>query len=73
MLNFSNFLNRNWGVAQSLITNRPLVSAGVDAFGASQYRLATVGGQLISKSFQKSVNTTDVWRIQLGVRYAFNW
>ena len=73
MLNFSNFLNKNWGVAQSLITNRPLVSAGVDAFGASQYQLATVGGRLISKSFQKSVNTTDVWRIQLGVRYAFNW
>ncbi|HXM39106.1 MAG TPA: carboxypeptidase regulatory-like domain-containing protein [Gemmatimonadales bacterium] len=73
MLNFSNFLNKNWGVAQGLVTNRPLVSAGVDVSGASQYRLATVGTSLISKSFQKIVSTTDVWRIQLGVRYMLNW
>jgi hypothetical protein len=73
MLNFTNLLNRNWGVSQGLITNRPLAAAGVDATGASQYRLATVGGQLISKSFQKFVSTNDVWRFQLSVRYGFNW
>ena len=73
ILNFSNLLNKNWGVSQGLITNRPLASAGVDITGASQYRLNTVGGQLISKSFQKLVTTSDVWRLQLGVRYAFNW
>ena len=73
ILNFSNLLNKNWGVSSGLITNRPLASAGVDITGASQYRLNTVGGQLISKSFQKLVTTSDVWRLQLGVRYAFNW
>ncbi|MEX2157411.1 MAG: carboxypeptidase regulatory-like domain-containing protein [Gemmatimonadales bacterium] len=73
ILNFTNFLDSDWGVAQGLITNRPLASAGVDATGASQYRLAVVGGQLISKSFQKIVSTADVWRMQLGLRYAFNW
>lgn len=73
ILNFSNFLNKNWGVSQGLVTNRPLASAGVDISGASQYRLATVGTALISKSYVKFVNTTDVWRMQLGVRYAFNW
>jgi hypothetical protein len=75
ILNFSNFLNKNWGVSQGVITNRPLSAQGVDASGASLYRLNTigVGGPLISKSFQKNVSTLDVWRMQLGVRYMFNW
>ena len=75
MLNFTNWLNKNWGVSQLLITNRPLASQGVDATGANLYRLNTVsqGGPLISKSFQKAVTVNDVWRMQLGVRYMFNW
>ena len=73
ILNFSNFLNEDWGVSHGLITSRPLASQGVDASGASLYRLNLVGGQLISKSFQKIVTTADVWRMQLGVRYMFNW
>ena len=75
MLNFTNWLNRNWGVSSILITNRPLASQGVDATGANLYRLNTLstGGPLISKSIQKAVTTNDVWRMQLGVRYMFNW
>ena len=75
MLNFTNWLNKNWGVSQILITNRPLASQGVDATGANLYRLNTLstGGPLISKSFQKAVTVADVWRMQLGVRYMFNW
>jgi len=75
MLNFTNWLNHNWGVSSVLITNRPLASQGVDATGANLYRLNTVstGGPLISKSFQKAVSTFDVWRMQLGVRYMLNW
>jgi hypothetical protein len=73
ILNLSNLLHKNWGVSQALITNRPLASQGVDASGASLYRLNRVGSQLISKSFQKIVTTSDVWRMQLGVRYMFNW
>ena len=73
ILNFTNLLSSDWGVAEGLITNRPLAAAGVDGTGASQYRLNTVGGQLISKSFQKLVSTADVWRMQVGVRYMFNW
>jgi len=55
------------------VTTTPLSSAGVDAFGAPTYRLANLGTQLITKSFQKVVNTADVWRMQLGVRYMLNW
>jgi hypothetical protein len=75
MLNFTNWLNKNWGVSQILVTNRPLASQGADATGANLYRLNTVttGGPLIFKSFQKAVTTNDVWRMQLGVRYMLNW
>jgi len=73
ILDVTNLLDHNWGVAQGFVTTRPLSYAGVDATGAPTYRLATVGGALISKSFQKVVTTADVWRMQLGVRYALNW
>ena len=69
----TNLLDHNWGVGQGFVTTTPLTSAGVDGTGAPTYRLATVGGALISKSFQKVVTTADVWRMQLGVRYALNW
>ena len=76
-INFTNLLNSSWGLSQALITNRPLTSAGVDATGASLYRLATVGtapnARLISTSYQKLATVNDVWRMQLGLRYAFNW
>ena len=76
-LNFTNLLNSDWGVSQTLVTSRPLAPAGVDASGASRYTLATVGvapnATLISKSYQKVATTADVWRMQLGVRYMFNW
>src|SRR6266550_1719906 len=76
-LNFTNLLKSDWGVSQTLVTSRPLAPAGVDASGASRYTLATVGvapnATLISKSYQKVATTADVWRMQLGVRYMFNW
>jgi len=74
ILNVTNLLDRSWGVSQTFVTTRPLTSAGVDPIsGAATYRLANVGSQLISRSFQKAVSTTDVWRMQLGVRYGLNW
>jgi len=73
ILNFTNMLSQDWGVGQGFVTTTPLTSAGVDAFGAPTYRMAVVGGQLITKSFQKVVNVADVWRMQLGVRYMLNW
>jgi hypothetical protein len=73
ILNITNLLNHDWGVAQDFVTTRPLTARGVDVNGAAQYTLATAGGQLISQSFQKAVTTFDVWRMQLGVRYALNY
>jgi hypothetical protein len=73
ILNVTNLLDKDWGVGQGFVTTQPLSFAGIDAFGAPRHRLAAVGTQLISKSFQKVVNVADVWRMQLGVRYMLNW
>ncbi|HWC74411.1 MAG TPA: hypothetical protein VG454_10790, partial [Gemmatimonadales bacterium] len=73
IFNFTNMLSSSWGVSQGFVTTRPLSFVGVDAFGAPTFRMATTGLNLISHSFQKNVSTLDVWRMQLGVRYMFNW
>jgi hypothetical protein len=73
IFNFTNMLKSDWGISQGFVTQRPLNSVGVDGSGASTYTLANVGHSLISRSFQTNVSTLDVWRMQLGVRYMFNW
>jgi outer membrane receptor protein involved in Fe transport len=73
ILNFTNLINKNWGVAQSFVTTRPLVYTGPDGGGAATYTLATSGGGLIDHSFEKFASTFDVWRMQLGVRYRLNY
>ena len=74
--NFTNLLNNEWGVSQSVIQSRPLSFAGVAADGTPQYRMqtVTVGGQpqLISETFRYNSSIGDVYRFQLGLRYTFN-
>jgi len=72
VLNFTNLLNSDWGRSYSFVSTSPLVPAGVDAQNRPQYRMRTVGTSLLSKSFQRNSTTSDVFRIQLGVRYTFN-
>jgi hypothetical protein len=71
-LNVANLLNKNWGVGERFVTTQPLISAGADDGGQAQYRLRSIGGELISESFQQTAGIADVYRIQLSVRYTFN-
>ncbi len=77
VLNFGNLLNKNWGVGQRFVTTQPLIvptaaqGGPADAQGRAQYRLRTIGGELVSKSFEPSASLGDVYRIQLSVRYTF--
>jgi Carboxypeptidase regulatory-like domain len=78
ILNLSNLLNHNWGVSQRMVNSSPLIvpsaSQGgpADAQGKAQYRLATVGGNLISSTFQQNSSLTDVYQLQFQLRYTFN-
>jgi outer membrane receptor protein involved in Fe transport len=73
ILNATNLLSSDWGVAQRVITTQPLIAAGADAQGRAQYRLRNFGNQLLqAQTFEKTANPNDVWRLQLGIRYLFN-
>ncbi|HSV88815.1 MAG TPA: hypothetical protein VLH61_09245, partial [Bacteroidales bacterium] len=76
--NITNMINNEWGIGQRVVTNQPLVvrpgalGGPIDAQGRIIYRMANVGDQLISETFQQTLGVGDVWRIMFGVRYLFN-
>ena len=72
VLNFGNLLNNKWGTGQRLVSNQPLISRGVNAAGEAIYRLQNVGNDLLSTTYQKTAGISDVYRIQLGMRYTFD-
>lgn len=76
ILNFTNMINSDWGLSQSVINNTPLVpvaplTTGPTA-GQARYTMRVVNGQLLNRTFQKNAGVGDVWRMQLGLRYTFN-
>ncbi len=76
-LNFGNLLNDNWGVAQRLVSNQPLVlptaaQGGVaDAQGRAQYRLRVLNNELLTAPLQQTADTRDVYTVQFMLRYLF--
>jgi hypothetical protein len=78
VLNVLNLLNSDWGVGQTWVTTQPLIvptaaqGGAADAQGRMQYRLRSIGGELISDSLRPTAGIGDVWRLQLSVRYSFN-
>ena len=76
ILNASNLLNTKWGVGDVSTTSQPLNYRGRTATGEPIYRLATqiINAQtvLLSDSFIKSKTLSDVYQMQIGVRYIFN-
>lgn len=75
-LNFSNVLNNRWGVSQRFVNVQPLLvgTPGVDAQGRPLHRLRTIGSppQLMTQTIEQTAGISDVYRIQLAVRYNFN-
>ncbi len=72
ILNFSNLLNKDWGVGQELISNQPLISQAAAADGKPVYRLRSINNKLIEKSYTTSATLEDVYRLQFTIRYLFN-
>jgi hypothetical protein len=70
--NFTNLLNKDWGVSQRTVSNgRPLTNAGVDTQGRLNYRLLSVNNQLITKTFEQTSSLSDVYRMMFSVKYIF--
>jgi hypothetical protein len=76
IFNFSNLLNKNWGLGWRLVNNTPLTNPAVDAQGRATYRLRVINNQLMDHSLERTATLTsssgDVYRIQFSFRYTFN-
>ena len=75
ILNFTNFLNKDWGVTQR-VTNNSLLSYRTTTANVPFFQLATqtdaAGTKtLIKDTFQKNASTFDVWQAQFTLRYIF--
>jgi hypothetical protein len=71
LVNFGNLLNKNWGVAQRLVSNSPLTNPGADAQGRATYRLRVINNQLMSRSLEQTADLNDVYRVMFSVKYFF--
>jgi hypothetical protein len=78
IFNFTNLLNKAWGVSDVVALTNPLTYAGATTDGRPQYRV--VGGLVDADSGTLSLPATlrsgngigDVWQAQLGFRITFN-
>lgn len=84
-INVGNLINSKWGVGWrpvAAVNNsnqvQILTNPGVDAQGRATYRLATAGGQLLTRSFETTTNVggptipADVYNFMISLRYSFN-
>lgn len=74
ILNFGNLLNKNWGTGLQAAQNSftPLAFNSVDSStGRPRYTMNLINGQLPTTTFVPRSALSDVYRIQLGVKYAF--
>ena len=76
ILNFTNLLNKNWGVTQRTTNVNILNYDSTDVTNVPFYKLATqtdVTGTktLIKDTFQKNASSFDVWQAQFTLRYVF--
>ena len=71
ILNFTNMLNKNWGVKNLYVTNNPLRFRSVNEEGRPVYQLQQLDGQLVNEVFMDDISTNSTWSMQLGLRYIF--
>lgn len=75
MFNFTNVLNRSWGVSDAIAQASPLEFQGV-VNNQPRYRLtgATIsnGNLGLSSTLRSAVSQFDVWQMQFGIRVTFD-
>ena len=71
ILNFTNMINKDWGVIKATTVRNPLVFAGYNPSGAPTYRMTQINRELVTNPFQTVQSTASTWGMQFGVRYIF--
>ena len=73
-MNVGNLLNSEWGVPKIEWQSNPLTYRGKNANNEPIYRINTNPGtnDIINDTFRLSNSISNVWRMQVGLRYSFN-
>lgn len=79
ILNFTNLLNRNWGISQRAtatnilaVAQAPSLSNNYTPFYNMALQTDTQGKRFLAKdTFQKNASVFDVWQAQFTLRYTF--
>ncbi|MDP3432234.1 MAG: TonB-dependent receptor, partial [Bacteroidota bacterium] len=74
ILNASNLLNSDWGVAKQLVVSNAAILRPVSPLANSipKFQMAEVNNNLPTETFQNTLSTASTYRIQIGLRYIFN-
>lgn len=77
VLNLGNFLNKEWGIQQSVATSNILVPTNIASLtpgGTTKptFRLQTDRNLPASKTYRDNVGFGSTWSMQFGFRYIFN-
>lgn len=73
-LNFGNILNSEWGVYQTDYgsnNGQILKYEGKDADNVPSFSMVKVDGEYPTETYSPHYNRTQVWQLQIGVRYIF--
>jgi hypothetical protein len=71
IINFGNLLNKDWGVAQRLVSNSPLTNPAADTQGRATYRLRAINNQLMTNTLEQTADLNDVYRVMFSLKYFF--
>jgi hypothetical protein len=77
IMNFGNLLNKSWGQSQHFVSLSPLIVATnaqggpVSSSGQPQYTMRVVNGALMNHTFEKNAALSDVYSLQLSLKYFF--
>ncbi|MFM1820866.1 MAG: hypothetical protein RLZZ402_1225 [Bacteroidota bacterium] len=75
ILNVGNLIDADYGVGKTFNSTQPLVvgSPAASADGRPQYRMRNLGANLVTETYRATAGVSDVWRMQFGLRYIFNY
>ncbi|MFH0841422.1 MAG: TonB-dependent receptor [Bacteroidota bacterium] len=75
VLNAGNLLNSNWGVNKNMaVSNNGAILryAGRDVNDVPSFSMVQVDGAYPTETYSPYLNISQVWRLQIGLRYIFN-
>lgn len=75
ILNFTNLLNRDWGISQR-VTNSNILNYSTTTGNVPFFKMATTtdasgASILVKDTYSKNASTFDVWQAQFTLRYIF--